>query len=350
MHSGTIRVHSAEKKVLESIKRAFAQPGARMPAGLVTGIGHDAAIVQGGPGRLLAISSDAFLAGVHFLPGIHVPADVGYKALARSVSDLAAVGAAPKYFLMNLALPDSLSPVWLNRFAKGMAQAARRFQIHLIGGDLTRPASSSGLAANLTVFGEFRGYQPVLRNGAKPGDTIFLSGTAGAAQIGFELLRRNPRRKSPWRSLLQRHLRPEPRLALGAWLARQGLATAMIDTSDGLSSDLRNLCFASRVGAIVESEKIPVVKLPQSLPHAGLNLKNAALHGGDDYELLFTVSVKNLAKIPRRWKGVPLTPIGRITRGGAVLLAEGDKKRQLTPMGWDPFESRITIGRAELSK
>lgn len=331
-----MRVHSAEKRVLESIERAFT-PGARLPTGLVMGIGHDAAIIKGGPGRLLAISSDAFLAGVHFLPHLHAPEYAGYKALARSVSDLAAVGAAPKYFLLNLALPDSLSQGWLARFLKGMAGAARKFQIHLIGGDLTRPTSSSGFAANLTVIGECRGYHPVLRSGARPGDTLFLSGTAGAAQIGFELTRRSPGRKKLWHPLLHRHLRPEPRLALGEWLARHGLATAMIDTSDGLSSDLQNLCFASRVGAIVEWERVPVVRVPSPLPYAGLNAKDAALHGGDDYELLFTVSRGNLKKIPRRWRGVRLTPIGRITRAKAILLTDAGRERPLFPMGWDPF-------------
>jgi len=327
----------SESAILAFIRRAFPSGSAGVSSPLIVGMGDDAAIIRIGRSRLLAISTDAFLEGNHFLAGMHSPQDIGYKALARAVSDLAAVGATPCFFTMNLALPEKFAGAWLAQFLAGMAGAARRFGITLMGGDTTRPLLRPTFGANFTVFGELNGYPPVLRGGARPGDTIFLSGVAGAAQLGWELLRRGGVGQQPWRALLRRHLRPEPRLALGQWLARRGLATAMIDTSDGLSTDLKNLCAASKVGARIRSEDLPVVKIPQALRRCRFNPREMALHGGDDYELLFTVAPRHRSKIPRTFQGVLLTHIGCITRDKKILLEEGGKGRALPAQGWDPF-------------
>ena len=324
---------NSEARVIQSLIRAF-PAGLRQPQ-LVTGIGDDCAIVRVAPGRLWAISTDAFHEGVHFLPRIHAPADVGYKALARAVSDLAAVGARPRYFLMNIALGRSSNAVWLGKFSRGMARAAREFGIVLIGGDTTRSASG-GFSANLTVIGELTGYQPILRRGAQPGDVLFLSGIAGAAQLGLELARRG-HRSAKSRRVMARHLRPLPRLALGAWLAQKKLATAMIDTSDGISTDVGNLCAASGVGAVLVRDRLPIVQIPAALQALRLNPYELALHGGDDYELLFSVSFRNAGKIPAHFKGVPLTRIGMVTAEKRIVLLEPRTSHRLKRGGWDPF-------------
>lgn len=324
----------SESAIIASIQRTFGRKASRE---LIVGIGDDAAIVRVGPNRLWAISTDAFLEGNHFLTRWHSPEDVGYKALARSASDLAAVGAAPRFFAMNLALPRTFAGSWLAGFLRGISGAARRFGIVLIGGDTTRPLRLPAFSANLMVIGELAGYPPLLRSGARPGDILFLSGTAGAAQLGLELLRKGLGRRRQMRTLLRQHLRPEPRLALGAWLARHRLATAMLDTSDGLSCDLRNLCAASGVGAQVRWDDLPLVQVPDALRRLKLNVREMAVHGGDDYELLFTVAPRNLKRVPQQFKGVPLTPIGRITRKKTILIEEGGHSSRLRPRGWDPF-------------
>lgn len=326
-----------EAEIIDVIRRAF-RARKRPACGLLVGIGDDSAVFAPRGNSRWAISTDAFLEGVHFLPQVHRPEVAGYKALARAVSDLAAVGATPRYFLMNLALPASRSGAWLTAFTRGMARAARQFRIELIGGDTTKPPRGAGVSVNLTVIGEFVRCAPILRSGASPGDTIFLSGMAGAAQLGLELIQRGLWRNRPWRALLAKHVRPQPRLQLGAWLAQNRQATAMIDTSDGLSSDLHHLCDASRTGAIVEWNRIPAVKIPPPLAHSGFDQEPIALHGGDDYELLFTVSPKNVHRIPKTLRRLRLTAIGTITQSRKVLLEEESGKRiELRPLGWDPF-------------
>ncbi|MBI3406572.1 MAG: thiamine-phosphate kinase, partial [Acidobacteria bacterium] len=309
-------------------------------AWVVKAIGDDAAIARFRGSSSWAFSTDAFVEGVHFIPEVHSPPMAGAKALSRAVSDLAAVGATPRFFLMNLALPAHRTGKWLADFLSGMAQAARRFDVDLIGGDTTRAPQGNGASVNLTVVGEFVRCHPVLRSGAKPGDIVFLSGTAGAAQLGLELIRRGKGHARSFQPLLRKHFKPEPRIGLGTWLAQNRLATAMIDTSDGLSTDLRNLCDASKVGAVLDWKKVPAVEIPSELQRFGFDREKIALHGGDDYELLFTVSPRNLKKLPQRWQNVPLSPIGEIVVGKEVSLMDSNgKRRELRPLGWDPFRN-----------
>jgi thiamine-monophosphate kinase len=325
----------SERAIIASIARAFRATGRGAP-GVFAGMGDDAAILRLGQ-SLWAVSTDACVEGAHFLSGLHAPEDSGYKALARSVSDLAAVGATPRYFLMNLAVPPARTGAWLRRFTAGMARAARFLDMHLIGGDTTAAPQHAPVSANLCVLGEIQGGRPVLRCGARPGDILFLSGVAGAAQLGLELVRRNLHRRARYRNLLRRHLHPEPRIALGQWLAQHKLATAMIDTSDGLSTDLFNLCSAGRVGAEIDLARLTKPRVPAELLRKKFSPEEMALHGGDDYELLFAVRAEYSARIPARFKGVPLTTIGRITAGSVIRVREGGKLRTLLPRGWDPF-------------
>jgi len=208
-----------------------------------------------------------------------------------------------------------------------------RDRLTLAGGDTTRGTLA---AVNLTIVGEIERGQAVLRSGARPGNLICVSGTLGEAELGLQLLQRRGPKK--WKKeLLQKHLYPEPRLHLGRWLAK-GRATAMIDTSDGLSTDLRHLCESSGVGAKLWSAEIPKVVLPGDARNIGLDPLRLALDGGDDYELLFTVPKRIERHLPRAVRGVPITVIGEITREKRILLVdEAGRTRTLLARGWEPF-------------
>jgi thiamine-monophosphate kinase len=171
-----------------------------------------------------------------------------------------------------------------------------------------------------------------------PGDLICVSGKLGEAEVGWRIIRRKLHGQKRWAKLLNKHLYPQPRLAFGEWLAEHRYASSMIDTSDGLSTDLNHICKASGVGARVWSDKIPVVQVPQELRQRGLNPLSLALNGGEDYELLFTVPKKFFSRLPRKVAGIPVTNIGEITQEKKVVLVEPDGvKTPLEPKGWDPF-------------
>jgi thiamine-monophosphate kinase len=326
-----------ERQLIERIRRKLAAKnrfaGVR---GLILGVGDDAALLRGSPGRDWVLSCDAFLENVHFLPNLHPPEAVGYKSLARAASDLAAMGAAPRFFLLTLALPGARTGSWLNRFLRGLRKAEKRFQFTLIGGDTSELRT---VAISITVLGEVPAGRATTRAGARPGNLLYVSGRLGAAQLGLELMLRGRRRR--WPQELRKHLYPEPRLALGQWLARRRLASAMIDVSDGLSTDLHHIAEASQVGARIWRERIPAVALPRELRGRGFDPLRLALHGGEDYELLFTVPRRLVKKIPSVYRGVPLTPIGEMTRKkGVWLMDAAGRATRLEPRGWDPFRPR----------
>ena len=306
-----------------------------LAGGLRVGIGDDAAVMAPRKGMEWVVTVDAFLEGVHFLRKVHSPRDVGYKSLARATSDIAAMGAQPRYFLLSLALPSECTSRWLDEFLSGMAAAARRFGLTLAGGDTTKYPS---VLINLTVIGESDPGRAVLRSGARPGDIIFVSGRLGEAELGLRLVQLGVGKNRRWKKLLGKHVHPEPRLALGQWLTGRRYATAMIDTSDGLSTDLGHICAASGVGASVFAEKIPLVNVPPGLQRMGLAPLQLAVDGGEDYELLFTVPKRLAGRVPRKVAGVPVTAIGEITRRKEIVLvgSRGNVK-PLRPGGWDPF-------------
>jgi thiamine-monophosphate kinase len=337
-----------ETQLIERIARAVpsnlgSKPGARTRVG----IGDDAAILRPGRNTEWALSCDAFLQDVHFLVPSYPPDSVGYKSLVRATSDLAAMGATPRLFLLTLALPERLTGNWLDEFLRGMGRAARLLGMHLAGGDTTRAASVS---ISITVVGEVAQGLAVRRSGARPGDILYVSGTLGRAQLGLELasavrpgmlaklLSSQPR-------LLQPHLYPKIRLGLGAWLARHQVASAMMDISDGLSSDLARLCQASGSGARLRAQCIPCVRLPTApkgqLRKLRLDPFQMALHGGEDYELLFTVPRRKLELLRRAPDFRKITAIGEIERGNGITLVGTDGRgKRLDPGGWDPFRRK----------
>jgi thiamine-monophosphate kinase len=334
----------SEENVLERIRRAFAgtrprteRAGVRGASSrfLALGIGDDAALVSGTPGYEMVLTCDWFLEGTHFLRDKHAGDAVGWKCLARAVSDIAAMGAVPRCFLLSLALPRELAGSWFDDFLGGLRRAATRFGCSLLGGDTTERRE---VLINVTVVGEVRRGRAVRRSGARPGDIIYVSGRLGEAELGLRLLRERKRGSSMREPRLRKHLYPEPRLELGRWLSEKRIASAMMDLSDGLSSDLRRLCEASRVGAVIKSENLPAVRVTKLERHRRVDPLELALHGGDDYELLFTVPKSKAKRLPRSVDGVALMPIGEVTQAREVLVTDGDaRQRILKPRGWDPF-------------
>jgi thiamine-monophosphate kinase len=305
------------------------------------GIGDDAAILTPLRGKECVVSCDFFLEGIHFLEHSHPPQSVGYKSLARAASDLAAMGAEPRYFLLSLALPANKTHTWLDQFLAGMRRAARALGLHLVGGDTSRNRT---VAISITVIGNVTAGGAVYRSGARPGDLLYVSGTLGAAQLGLELILRKLDRGPGRRELLVPHLYPSVRVRLGSWLARNRIASAMMDISDGLSTDLARMCAQSRVGARVFADQVPSVKIPASIQRLTgmqrVRAEDLALHGGEDYELLFAVPPRRAARLRRAPGTRRITQIGEITRGRRVLLIDAaGVAKPLEPKGWDPFRA-----------
>lgn len=324
----------SEGELIEKIHRALGRRHDTSPE-VRLGIGDDAALFRPREGHEVILTCDWFLEGTHFLRDTHPPLSVGWKSLARAVSDIAAMAGVPRCFLLSLALPVSHTRGWLDEFLNGLSRASRKFRCALAGGDTTR---GKQILINVTVAGHARTGRAVLRSGARPGDLIYVSGRLGEADLGLELLKRGKQAAKSGNPLIRKHLYPEPRLALGQWLAQNRLATAMMDISDGLSSDLPRLCAASGVGAKLESARIPRTRAPEVARKYGLDPLDLALHGGDDYELLFSVPSHKAKFLPKTWQGLMLTAVGRITKRPKVVVREEDgRERLLVSGGWDPF-------------
>jgi thiamine-monophosphate kinase len=327
-----------ERQLVEKITRALL-PARAASSRLKMGIGDDAALVSAAGHVEWVLSCDTFLEDVHFRMQTHPPDSVGFKALARAASDLAAMGATPRYFLLTLALPTARTGAWLDAFLNGVARASREVGITLIGGDTSR---SRTVFVSITVLGEIAPGRELTRSGAHPGDIIYVSGKLGRAQLGLELVLRGNARNRQLRALTQPHLYPKIRIELGSWLAKQRVATSAMDLSDGLSTDLARLCTASQVGAKIYTSKVPSAALPAAAARKLGNRKSdplqRALHGGEDYELLFTVSPRQASKLGRAPGAAALTAIGEITRNRELILVANDGREEpLKSQGWDPF-------------
>lgn len=307
--------------------------------GLRLGIGDDAALVRAAPDREWILTTDLSIEGVHFLPSLHPPAAVGHRALARALSDVAAMGGVPRFGLLSLALSRDSSRTWLQGFFRGISRLARRHNVAVIGGDT---AIVPGPAAiDVVVVGEARKGEALRRSGARPGDQIYVSGPLGLSALGLSILKQDVRSQAAWAAAaLRAHCYPEPQLRLGRFLARYRLASALIDLSDGLSTDLGRLCRASGTGARIWAERIPIPRIGRARPARQLNPLQLALHGGEDYQLLFTVPAAKVSRIPSDFHGVPLFQIGEIQRSRKILLLHpAGKPEELHPGGYDHFRN-----------
>ena len=328
-----------ETELIDKIDKAFGRRF-RPSREVRLGIGDDAALFRPRAGHELILTCDWFLEGTHFLRDKHPPDSVGWKCLARAVSDVAAMGGVPRCFLLSLAIPSGYTGRWLDEFLGGLRQASRKFGCALAGGDTTRRKE---ILISISLVGEIQTGRAALRSGARAGDLVYVTGNLGEAELGLQVLKQSRRFVSPKNPLTRKHLYPQPRLALGQGLAEKQLASAMMDLSDGLSSDLPRLCAASRVGARLESARIPSTRNSRAARKHGFDPLDLALHGGDDYELLFTVPPEKAKSLPKRFQGVKLSPIGRITQEAKLVLCdENGRERPLTAGGWDPFENRAS--------
>ncbi len=363
---------TGERALIAQIRARAAAIGSRS---LRLGIGDDCAILslphRPKSGHDLLVTTDFSLEGRHFLRHWHSPQSIGHRALARGLSDLAAMGAEPLAAFLSLALPASLprKSAWLDGFLDGLLALAAQHGVPLAGGD-TAESPSPHILADITLLGAAPTGRALRRSGARPGDLLYVTGHLGGAATELASLSKQTKRSRPSlipyplslvpspSSLLpyplslipaspSPHLFPQPRLAVGRALLRRHLATACIDLSDGLSTDLAHLCDESTTAAglplraEIDAPALPLHPLTQALkPAAALH---AALHGGEDYELLFTA--RPTTRIPRQIAGVPLTLIGRIclpsTRrspspAGQLTLIDGNHRRSpLLPGGWE---------------
>jgi thiamine-monophosphate kinase len=282
----------------------------------------------------LLVTTDFSIEKVHFRRDWHRPDVVGRRCLARGLSDIAAMGGQPRAAFLSLALGSDVPQKWVDRFFTALLDLADEFKVPLAGGDTAE--SPVGIQADIVVVGSVPRGKAVLRSGARPGDQIYVTGELGGSAAVIAQL-------SAGRSIgreARAHFHPKPRLAAGEWLRRRGLPSAMIDVSDGLSTDLSHLCQESHMGAEIDAEAIPRARIGQWKDRAALEL---ALHGGEDYELLFTSS----RNVPARVAGVKVTRIGQITKAsGMRLLDREGRARKLAARGWEHFRGNL-VGGAE---
>ena len=303
---------------------------ARPSPAVIAGIGDDCAILHIRAGHEFLVTTDFSLEGVHFRRQWHPPESVGHRCLARGLSDIAAMGGDPVAAFLSLALPAKLPQRWVDRFFDGLLALAAEFKVTLAGGDTAQ--SPGGILADIVVLGSVPRGNAVLRSNARLGDRVYVSGTLGGSAATLDLLN-SKRRKKLRPDLYPEHFFPTPLIKLGRILRQQGIASAMIDISDGFSTDLAHICVESGVGAEIREDLLPLAKLGQAARSVDVRF---ALHGGEDYQLLFTAPKKQV--VPVVIGGVAITEVGVITKSKDILLAHTNQRRsKLKPLGWEHF-------------
>jgi thiamine-monophosphate kinase len=314
-----------EKALIARIRRQ-ARAGNRV----LKGIGDDSAVLRLPPDHQALVTTDFSLEGIHFRREWHAAESVGHRCLTRGLSDIAAMGGEPIAAFLSVALPRDLPQKWVDGFMHGLLKLATRVGVSLAGGDTAE--SPDGILADIVVLGSVPTGKAILRSGARPGDRVYVSGTLGGSAATLERMRAKPKSKLNPPDFAA-HFFPEPRLRLGRALREKGIASAMIDISDGLSTDLAHICEESGVGAEIEKESIPRAVIGKPAQEVDLRF---ALHGGEDYELLFTVPRGR--RIPARIAGVPVTQIGHIIRGKKVFITtKSGEVQELGASGWQHF-------------
>lgn len=311
-----------EFKLIEKIKKMI-------PIGdkVDVGIGDDAAVLNLKDTKLLA-TCDMLVEDVHFLPSI-APEDLGWKALAVSLSDISAMGGIPLFSLLSLSLPPNTEENWIKRFIQGWEELSRMFSVYLVGGNISQ---GEKIVIDSIVLGEVK--TPILRSNAQVGDKIYVTGFLGDSSAGLYCLQKEI---TNFPSLIRKHLRPLPRVNEGKELASTDFVHSMIDISDGLVGDLRHICEESGKGAIIFAEKIPLspdlIAFCETFDFQPLEF---ALFGGEDYELLFTGDVNLTMGLD-----IPFTEIGKITEGRQIFLIKGTEEIELDRKGFEHFRQNL---------
>lgn len=314
--------------------RARARGSKSLPArsrpktGVVSqGIGDDAAVLRIPGGHEMLVTTDFSLEDVHFRRQWHSAESIGHGCLLRGLSDIAAMGGDPIAAFLSFALPGKLPQRWVDGFLTGVLRLAREFGVSLAGGDTAE--SPGKILADIIVVGSVPQGKAILRSGARVGDRIYVTGQLGSSAAQLARLY-SAQTKRNTRTRAREPLRT-PRITIGRLLRQKGIASSMIDLSDGLSTDLSHICEESRVGAEIWEQAIPRA----TLDHGPVDMK-FALHGGDDYELLFTA--RNRVRVPPKIDATPVTKIGEITRGRKLFLLDANRRRvELEPAGWEHF-------------
>lgn len=309
--------------------------------GISLGIGDDCALLSLKDNEIAAVTTDLSIENRHFRLDLHPPESIGHRTLTRGLSDIAAMGARPVAAFLSLGLPLKLTQsqgrrlAWIDRFMDGFLALAAKHKTPLAGGDL---AESPIALADIVLVGAVPRGDALLRSGAKPGDLIYITGNLGGSSAGLRRLAklsRSARARIIKNQQLTPHLWPQPRIPQGLWLRSHQAATAAMDISDGLSTDIHHLCAESRVAAEIHASLLPI--------HPGASLQDA-LHGGEDYELLFTAGPA--FRIPRTIRGVAVTQIGAIIKPRAttppVVLVDSAGRHPLPPRGWEHFRPGAT--------
>lgn len=319
----------SERALIAHIRRLAQSVSAEAAvSGIAQGIGDDCAILRLSPGSEMLVTTDLCIEDIHFRQAWHPAVAVGHRCLTRGLSDIAAMGGEPLACFLSLGLPQNLSQTWINNFLRGLLRLAKTFNVQLAGGDIS---SAPKITADIVVTGQVPTGKAILRSAARFGDRIYVTGSLGGSAATLKQLfagkKIKPERSNP-------HFYPTPRIEVGRWLRKHRLASAMIDLSDGLSVDLAHICEESGVAAKIDSRRIPIGK--------GADLQ-LALHGGEDYELLFTAPKR--AKIPARIAGVKITEVGEIGNrsdysSAIQILGENGKVRPLPQRGWEHFAGK----------
>jgi thiamine-monophosphate kinase len=305
--------------------------------GVIKGIGDDAAVLRPSPGMVSVVTTDLLLQGVHFQLDLTDPYRLGRKAVAVNLSDIASCGGQPRAMLVSLAIAPDAELAFVQALYKGMLEQAQAFKVALVGGDTSR---GDRLLISITLIGEAEEEKIIYRAGARKGDLIFVTGTLGDAALGLRQLKQGKREGV----LIQKHLTPVPRVKEGQAIAQQGLATAMIDISDGLMADLGHIAEASHVGAEVRLSALPLSEeYRQEVGTYSPDPYALALTGGEDYELLFTSVPKKeqaVAKLAQEL-GIPITAIGKMVDAaqGVTIYTEDGKEYPIAQRGHDHFKS-----------
>jgi len=317
-----------ERELIAAIRKEFSGSGPKA----VLGIGDDAAVIR--PGRIpLIVTKDLLVEDVDFIRSLHPARSIGRKSLNVNLSDIAAMGGNPKYALLGLAFPPDLSLTWVSEFLAGFGSAARQAGVALIGGDVSKALT---IIISVTVLGE--GKHVIKRSGARPGHRIYVSGCLGDAKLGFLLTLKGLRlgRSKSADPILRAFLDPVPRIALGRELARRDIPSSMIDVSDGLSVDLMHICDESGAGAEIELQRLPLS--PGMRTFGGKKALDYALHGGEDFELLFTAAPGKQNLLESLKKRFKISMIGRMTREkGIYTVDRRGRKSRLEIKGYEHF-------------
>ena len=317
----------------------------RIPVGneyIKKGIGDDAAVIhQKNTGEYWLVTTDMLVENVDFRCEWTTPRKLGHKSISINLSDLAAMGGRPRFFTVSLGLPSEISRRWITEFYRGLTGQGDRHGALLVGGDLS--SSESGIIISITAIGESVGGKVLYRSGSREGDALYVTGILGRSAAGLRLLREGrlqPRTRSQ-REALRSHRQPESRCESGIWLAQSGMVRCMMDLSDGLSIDLARMCVAGGVGAEIDIARLPLF---QDASSWGMDPVALALHGGEDFELLFAVPDSKAALLEKNYpRELPsIARIGRIIRGrGNIWIhCNGKNRSRLKEQGFDHFRRK----------